>query len=320
MNKVMNEVCTYCDSTETENIIAREMRQGLREEYAYRYCKGCHSLELSNKPPDLSPYYTFYYTKDKPYVEIKGVRKLFWKVRATLYPGILSGLLAKLAYNTVLDWKMRLDLPFDARIIDVGCGNGDILFEFHKHGFTRLSGIDPFPPAVTHRLKLPFTLLQGDIFELPDEPLYDLVMMHHSFEHMDRQEQVLQKAKRLLRKNGKLFIRMPVVNQAFDTYRGHWVQIDAPRHLSIHSTQSFGLLAQKCGLTVTDTFFDSTAFQFLGSEQNKADIDFFHPRSYKRNRENSIFTGEDLIKFNTLAEEFNLKGLGDQAGFILTPK
>ena len=309
--------CSLCEGTHTENIVAREMRLGLREEHPYRHCLNCGFLELINIPQNLGKYYASYYTSEKPYYEIKGLRRFFWKFRSALYDSLLHPIFHRWAFNTILDWKYRLKLKFNATILDVGCGNGDILFEFYKNGFKNVAGIDPFPPSSALNKGLPFQIAEGSIFDVFETDQFDLIMMHHSFEHMALQEQVLKKAKQLLKPNGSVFIRMPVINRAFQEYRENWVQIDAPRHLGIHSVKSFEMLANQYGFKVLDVFFDSTSFQFLGSEQNKVDIDFFAKNSYKTDKAKCIFSESDFDKFDDKAIQYNRKGWGDQAGFIL---
>jgi SAM-dependent methyltransferase len=294
------------------------MRIGLREEHLFRYCDSCRFLELENIPANLGFYYSDYYTAQKKYYKLNTLRQIIWTLRASLYEGLFHPLLHRFAFNTVLDWKYRLKIKSNARIIDVGCGNGDILFEFYKNGFRNLEGIDPFPPD--DGLNRPFQIRKGTLENIQSDERFDLIMMHHSFEHMPGQMQVLEKAASLLSQNGKLLIRMPVVNKAFEIYRENWVQIDAPRHLGIHSTNSFNIIADRAGLVISDVFFDSTAFQFLGSEQNKADIDFFAPNSYKTNRGASIFKESDFLQFEEKAQQYNREGLGDQAAFILKRK
>jgi SAM-dependent methyltransferase len=317
MHENQSNSCSICQSALTETIVVREMRIGLREEHAYLHCISCGFLELKTVPGNLDTYYKSYYTAQKPYYEISGMRRLFWKVRSALYDSVLHPIFHRWAFNTILDWKYRLKLKFNATILDVGCGNGDILFEFYKNGFKNLKGIDPFPPSNALKKGLPFQIMEGGIFDVPNNDQFDLIMMHHSFEHMHSHEQVLIKAKQLLRPEGSVFIRMPIVNRAFQDYRENWVQIDAPRHLGIHSVKSFEMLADRCGFKVLDVFFDSTSFQFLGSEQNKADIDFFAVNSYKTDKAKSIFNDSDFIKFNEMATQYNQNGWGDQAGFIL---
>lgn len=312
--------CSICSNSEPEPLSVKEMRNGWREVHAYVYCKNCGFLELAVVPENMARYYeNGYYTESKPYLRISGLRALFWNLRAKLYSSsILHPFWNAFAFNTILDWKFRLKIPFNAMILDYGCGNGDILFEFHKHGFKNLEGLDPFLPETAKAVE--FKLERGSIDSIDKNKKYDLIMMHHSFEHMPNQDNVLQNLKPHLNKGGKILIRMPVVNEAFHLYREHWVQIDAPRHLGIHSEKSFRILADNCGYNVTDVFYDSTDFQFIGSEQNKADISFFEPDSIKVNKEKSMFTDAQLERYKMKAKEYNKTGKGDQAGFILELK
>jgi 2-polyprenyl-3-methyl-5-hydroxy-6-metoxy-1,4-benzoquinol methylase len=314
-----SEMCKVCGRNELEIVSVKEMRNGWREIHPYSYCKHCEFLELVEIPENIAKYYEQgYYTESKPYLKVKGLRALFWSVRAKLYDTFLHSIWNSFAFNTILDWKHRLGISFHAEILDYGCGNGDILYEFHKHGFKNLEGLDPFLPKTATPVEFP--LKRGSIQDIQKGKKYNLIMMHHSFEHMPNQDLVLQSLKPHLSKGAKVLIRMPIVNEAFHHYREHWVQIDAPRHLGLHSEMSFKIMAEHCGYKVLDVFYDSTDFQFVGSEQNKADISFFEPKSIKINKANSIFTDEQLDRFNKKAEEYNKAGKGDQAGFILELK
>jgi SAM-dependent methyltransferase len=314
-----SDSCSICELSAVELINVKEMRNGWREIHTYRYCKECGFLELVNIPENMARYYeNNYYTASKPHIQVSGIRAVFWSIRAQLYTTFLHPIWHAFAYNTILDWKHKLNISFQDDILDYGCGNGDILHEFHKHGFTNLHGLDPFLPEIKSNLAFP--LHRGWISDFNFDRKFNLIMMHHSFEHMANQEMILNTLKTLLKENGQLFIRMPLVNEAFKKYREHWVQIDAPRHLGIHSRISFEKLAEKCGFRIKSCFFDSTSFQFTGSEQNKADIAFFEPNSLKTSLEKSIFSKDDIKGYEELANHYNREEKGDQAAFILELK
>ena len=311
--------CSICASHEIESLPVKEMRNGWREVHPYQYCRSCGFLELVSVPTEMAKYYeNGYYTASKPHTKIEGLRASFWALRAKLYDSVFHPLWHKWAYNTMLDWKHKLGISFQDSILDYGCGNGDILYEFHKHGFKKLEGLDPFLPEIKEVLHFPIN--RGGIADFKKDKKYKLIMMNHSFEHMPNQAGVLNSLKPMLEKGAKVLIRMHVVNEAFYQYRENWVQIDAPRHLGIHSVKSFKLLAEACGYDILEVFYDSTSFQFTGSEQNRADIAFFEPTSLKINPDKSIFKAEQLIEFEKKAVEYNSTGKGDQAGFILSLK
>lgn len=49
----------------------------------------------------------------------------------------------------VINWIMKQDdIPDDVRVIDLGCGNGMLLIELAREGYTNLLGVDYSPKAV----------------------------------------------------------------------------------------------------------------------------------------------------------------------------
>ena len=115
-----------------------------------------------------------------------------------------------------------------------------------------------------------------------------------------------------------LLIRIPLVSSyAWDKYQENWVDLDAPRHFYLHSEKSFKLLAKDTGYEVEKLVYDSTAFQFCGSEQYLKNISLMDPKSYGNDPENSIFTPDEIQEYAQKAMELNLRNKGDQACFFL---
>lgn len=85
-------------------------------------------------------------------------------------------------------------------------------------------------------------MVKGTIHDIEGE--FDLIMFHHSLEHMSEQRGVLARVRKLLATGGWCLIRLPVVpNDAWQEFRENWVQLDAPRHEIIHSVDSLTRLA-----------------------------------------------------------------------------
>src|SRR5690606_13809129 len=113
-------------------------------------------------------------------------------------------------------------------------------------------------------------------------------------------------------------IRVPVADSwAWRHYGTDWVQLDAPRHLFLHTRRSLDLLAADAGLVVERVADDSGAFQFWGSEQYRRDIPLRDPRSYAVNPRASDFTAAQIREFRRRAADLNARGEGDQASFYL---
>src|SRR3989304_5704603 len=101
------------------------------------------------------------------------------------------------------------------------------------------------------------------------------------FEHMDDPRSTLLHIARLLRPGHILLISLPLAGKyAWRKYESYWAQLDAPRHLFLHTEETIRLLARETGFTVREVHYDSTAFQFWGSEQYRRQIPLHDQRSY----------------------------------------
>jgi predicted TPR repeat methyltransferase len=231
------------------------------------------------------------------------------------------GLLGRLLHAAM----PRLDIRFlsrvgtgpETRILDVGCGSGKLLRTLHSIGYRQLTGIDPF---VADDIEIgPGARILKSTIETFEQP-QDLIMFNHSLEHVPDQEGTLRRAARLLADGGAITVSIPVVSsEAWRTYGVDWVQLDAPRHLYLHSARSIELVARRTGLRVVEVFQDSNAFQFWGSEQCRRGIALNAPNSYLVDPARSVFSREDIARFRREAQRVNAAGCGDQATFILRP-
>lgn len=211
-------------------------------------------------------------------------------------------------------WFEKINPSFKLKILDVGCGNGELLSEFRKYGFKNLTGIDPFIENDIH-LDNGVIIYKKEIEEL--DSVFDFIIFNHSFEHMSLPLEVLKKTYSILNPGGFVLIRVPVTGEAWEKYHENWVQIDAPRHFYIHSIKSMKILTEKAGFKLNDIVFDSTEFQFWGSEQYKKGIPLISEQSYAVNPGKSLFTPDEISSYLSEAKELNRKNEGDQACFYL---
>ena len=316
--------CRICGNLEGNRAhVGRERMFGLGEEFVYDECARCGCLQIREVPEDLGRYYPDdYYSKSEPRHPhrpdwILKVRRR--KLRHLLGEGDrLGAVLAAISGpERIPPWMKGVPVRHDDRILDVGCGSGEMLLSLARRGFTRLEGVDPF---IDGDLAWPIggRVKHGERSDL--EGPYDLVMMHHSFEHMAEPLEVLRQARRILSDGGRVIARIPVATAwAWREYGEHWVALDAPRHLFLHTEDSMRRLAVASGFRIERVVYDSTSFQFWGSEQYRLGIPLMDARSHHVDPKRSPFGKAQIAEWERRAEELNRRGEGDTAAFYLVP-
>ena len=178
-----------------------------------------------------------------------------------------------------------------------------------------MTGIDPFISEDIY-YQNGVNILKKEINHV--DGYFDFIMLHHSLEHMSDPLAVFENLYRILKPNRFVLIRTPLASSyAWKKYGVNWVQLDAPRHLFLHTIESMKILAHGVGFEINDIIFDSTEFQFLGSEQYMRDIPLRDERSYKVRSTEAIFSDKEIRYFKEEAAELNENGAGDQACFYL---
>lgn len=206
---------------------------------------------------------------------------------------------------------------FNDPILDVGSGsNSWWLNQLRDLGFSNLVAIDPYikKSCVTRGI----VTKKEDISK--HTGIYKLITLHHSFEHMPNQDSTLKSIRKLLTDDGICIIRIPTCSSyVWKNYGVNWVELDPPRHLYLHSLKSIELAAKNNGLKLFKTEFDSTEFEFIGSEQYKSEIAMRDENSYFTNPEASIFNQNEINEFKNKAKKVNVNKEGGRAAFFFKP-
>jgi SAM-dependent methyltransferase len=146
-------------------------------------------------------------------------------------------------------------LPADARILDVGCGDGfhlRLLRDFGSPGW-HLEGIDVSQRAAEAAKRAGLLVHQGTVEDADLAPgSYDLAFLIATIEHVADPAGVLHAVRRFLRPGGTAV----VVTDSTDTldfalcHRRVWGGYHFPRHWSLFNRKSLALLAAKSGMEV----------------------------------------------------------------------
>lgn len=317
-----SEPCPICGNVAgNTSHVAREMMFGLGDTFEYAECGGCGALRILDVPDDLSRFYPAgYYSLGAREARRPGrAERRLRELRSRLLVRPAGSLAVRVALGPRNEpywagWLRGLATPSSA-ILDFGCGSGKLLLELRRQGFHRVVGFDPF-------LGEDYDYGDGLVIRrvLPQdwEGRFDLVMAHHSFEHVADPEATLSGLRRLLQPGGRALLRTPVADSfAWRRYGTSWVQLDAPRHLFVHTRRSIGVLAERTSFRVVSTICDSRAFQFWASEQYERGIPLRDPRSFAESPGGSVFSAEEIAEFERRAKQLNEEDDGDQAVFVL---
>ncbi|MEG3844401.1 class I SAM-dependent methyltransferase [Microcoleus sp. herbarium14] len=298
------EICGNSQNNRIYNIQPIQEFPGLNNNpFEYFECSECGCLQIVKIPEKLPEYYSFnYYSFENPQVkETKGFLKFMKRKRAENCLGSknllgeISSKISRVPYY--FDWLTKVNVTLESKILDVGCGAGDLLVRLAQEGFSNLTGLDPLVERDI-LYKNGVKIIKKEIAELEDQ--FDLIMMHHSFEHIPQPREVLQNVWRLLKRDRYALIRIPVTaTYAWREYGVKWGQIEPPIHLFLHTQKSMSLLATEVGFQIKDVVYDSWELQFLCGK-------LF-----------SDFSESELKEFKLKAEELNKNNDGDQAAFYL---
>lgn len=222
---------------------------GVGEDFEYRTsadtflamrCEGCGLVYLDPRPSESE--LPRIYPEDYHAFDFSAERFGFvYKVRR------------RLEARRALQWCE--ELGDDARIIDVGCGDGfhlRLLRDFGRPDW-RLEGVDPSRRAVEAATRAGLEVHEGTVerVALP-ESSYDLALLVATIEHVADPAGVLRSVRALLKPGG----RAVVVTDNTDTldfklFGGrHWGGYHFPRHWNLFNPRALRRLAEKTGFEV----------------------------------------------------------------------
>jgi len=168
--------------------------------------------------------------------------------------GLLGKVYASLRnYNIKGKYKVIARHISRGRLLDIGCGSGELLHYFTKKGWEGM-GIEPNETARKFARDSYGLSIEGaeELKRLPEKS-FDVISMWHVLEHVPDVNERMNRVSRLLKDQGIAVIALPNP-ESYDAayYKDYWAAYDVPRHLYHFSQSAFKKLAAKHHFTIVE--------------------------------------------------------------------
>jgi SAM-dependent methyltransferase len=145
-------------------------------------------------------------------------------------------------------------------LLEVGCAYGFFLDEARRH-FAPVTGVDIVATAVERACEdLGVDARAGRFLDMGfEDERFDAVCLWDTIEHLPRPDQFLEKIRRLLHPDGRLYLTTGDLSSLNARLRGaRWRQIHPPSHLHYFSRTTLRRLLERIGFVVAG--FETAAY------------------------------------------------------------
>ncbi len=253
--------CMLCNSKNQKILVLTSDSDGLyNNNFEIRKCNKCGFVWTNPQPDEKEMkklYVSGYYVEKIPYIT-SFFSKVFINARIRKIEAFKSS----------------------GRILDFGCGDGEFLQRLNK-GRWEAVGTD-FSEGVLQRIKgkkKDFRFIECDINKLNWEGDFDVISLWGVFEHISAPHEFLKLFRKMLKKNGLLFLSVPNI-ESYEAKLGcrNWFHLDPPRHLFHYSPNTIKTLLEMENFKIvkSDNFYIEwsvfgmiqTLFNICGCEYN----------------------------------------------------
>lgn len=258
MTKTNRIPCDLCGSNEHKFLFeAKDRLHGFEGTFSYVICKNCGLVFMNPQiaPGEIVKFYPPDYAPHKAKVNTKQPAQFAIKHKLKKRPFVTS---------------LCKRLTKQSKVLDIGCGNGNFLYEIKTATGCHVYGIDISKTAAkTARESYDIDVFTGTILEasFPDN-YFDAITAWAFLEHVNNPSEVLMKMSNLLRNDGLCIISIP----NFDSFNARlfkdkWFHLDCPRHLYIFTARTIAGLFEKSNLKIKKIIYNKSSKGILGSLQ-----------------------------------------------------
>ena len=258
---IVYESCPDCGNTNISFVLSAKDYTVSGELFEIWECKNC-TLRFTQSVPGKQEIGKYYQSEN--YISHSDTSK-----------GFINKLYHKVRKRTLIQKKnliIKTTGKNTGQILDLGCGTGAFLATM-KHANWICTGIDPDETARKKAQELYGlqVMKEDEFYNLPSET-FDAITLWHVLEHVHDLHLYIQQLRKILARDGKLFIAVPNYTCGDEKiYNQYWAAYDVPRHLYHFSPKAMEQLMDKHGLKIEKMkpmWYDSIYVSML-SEQYK---------------------------------------------------
>lgn len=259
------ENCPVCESKLSDNLIICKDHTVSKESFAISRCRNCGFLYTNPRPSEqrLGSYY-----ESEDYIS------------HNKKSNSLINRIYKIARKFTVRSKVAMINKFTANkntLLDIGCGTGEFINEAKKNKW-HINAVEPGTLARKSAEELNGISIYEDIHKI-EKTKFDAITMFHVLEHVADLNGTMKKVRKLLHKEGSLFIALPN-SASWDSthYKNDWAAFDVPRHLYHFNQETAALLFKKHKLEVVETLpmkLDAFYVSLLSEKHAKGKMNYW---------------------------------------------
>ncbi|MBM3266554.1 MAG: methyltransferase domain-containing protein [Candidatus Sericytochromatia bacterium] len=209
--------CPLCRSDGAREILSIPDPLAAARRFDLLRCAACRHVYVSPVPADLGAYYPgTYWSGDRP-------ATLASRAEAAYRAALLALDVRRIASHA----------PRGARVLDVGCGSGDLAASLARAGFA-VTGVEVAPDAAEAARRRHGLDVRTGTLAAADFPAgsFDVAVVWHVLEHVPDPAGLLADVARVLRPGGVAIVQVPNFGSIqAGVFGARWFALDVPRHL-----------------------------------------------------------------------------------------
>jgi 2-polyprenyl-3-methyl-5-hydroxy-6-metoxy-1,4-benzoquinol methylase len=137
------------------------------------------------------------------------------------------------------------------RLLDIGCATGELLKRVEDCFVC--SGVEINSGTAEIARQAGFDVTTGTLDDVAGEERFDVITMLQLIEHITEPRAMLERAFKLLKPGGLLYLDTPCIDSAsFALFRSRHVHVSSFGHVSLFTKQSLTHLADRCGYKILE--------------------------------------------------------------------